>query len=78
MAGPSCEQALDLCEEEIYGIDEAIEALREVREMDDVIADLEYRRNALCEEADGNRREIEKENEIDEQLLRREWERDLL
>lgn len=78
MAGQNCEQALDLCEEEIYGIDEAIEALREVRDMEDVIADLEYRRNALCEEADGYRREIEKDNEIDEKLLRREWEKGLL
>ena len=78
MAAMDYERELDRCEDEIWAIGEAMDALREVRDMEDVIADLEYRRNALCQEADGYRREIEKENEIDEQLLRREWENGLI
>ena len=72
------EVELDRCEEEIGSIDEAIEYLREVREMEDVISDLEYRRNALCEEADGYRKEIDAEWKIERELMNREYERDLL
>ena len=72
------EQELDRCEDEISSIDEAIDYLREVREMEDVIADLEYRRNALCEEAEGYRKEIDAEWKIERELMNREYERDLL
>ena len=72
------ELALERCEQEIGSIDEAIEYLRDVREMEDVIGDLEYRRNALCEEAEGYRREIDAEWKIEMQLLNLEYERDLL
>ena len=69
---------LGRCEDEISSIDEAIDWLREVREMDDVIDDLLYRRNALCEEADGYRKELEAEWKIERELERRDYERDLL
>ena len=72
------ELELDRCEEEIGSIDEAIDYLREVREMDDVISDLEYRRNALCEEAKGYRKEIDAEWKIERELMNRDYERDLL
>lgn len=69
---------LDRCEDEISSIDEAIDYLREVREMEDVIGNLEYRRNALCEEAEGYRKEIDAEWKIEQEMMNREYERDLL
>ena len=72
------EFALNRCESEIWNIDEAIENLREVREMEDVIASLEYRRDALQEEAEGYRKAIDKEWESDMRALNRECERNLL
>ena len=78
MAALTLEQAFDRCEEEISSIDEAIDWLSEVREMDDVIDDLQYRRNALCEEAEGYRTELDKIWKEEQELLRREYERDLL
>ena len=78
MAALTYEQALDRCEDEISSIDEAIDYLREVRDMDDVIDDLLYRRNALCEEAEGYRKEIDAEWKIEQGMMNREYERDLL
>ena len=72
------EESLDRCEEEIGRIDEAMDQLRKVREMEDVVSALEYRKSALESEAEGYRDKLCANDARERDALRREYERSLL
>ena len=78
MAGVTWDEALERCEDELWRIGEAVELLGKVREMEDVTGDLEYRRNALEEEAEGLRGRILAREAREEEALRTEYESGLM